>query len=480
MVFASLTFLALFLPLSLVLYALLSSVGARNTLLTAFSLLFYAWGEPVWLSLLLLSSFSDWSMALVVERYRGRAPATVALVVSLGLNLTLLGSFKYADLITSTVNTLTGLSLHAPGFTLPVGISFYTFQTMSYVIDVWRGDVRAQPRFDKFLLFVSLFHQLVAGPIVRYADIAHEIDHRVVTRRGLLEGSTRLCIGLAKKVVLANVAGELAGRFLEGDLTTSSTAEAWFGIAMYTLQIYFDFSGYSDMAIGMGLMIGFHYLENFDQPYASRSVTEFWRRWHMSLGTFFRDYVYIPLGGNRRRPLRNLFVVWGLTGLWHGASWNFVLWGLYHGTHIALERLFLRRVLERVPRFVQHAWLLFVVVVGWALFYFTDLARLGVFARTAFGLHTTAATTASPTLSPVLSPALSSTLQTHALWLVVAWALATPLPGRLWSWTITALRTRRGPGVAAVVVVVVDVALLLVSVALLVGRTYNPFLYFRF
>jgi alginate O-acetyltransferase complex protein AlgI len=476
MVFASLTFLALFLPLSLVSYALLNTIGARNALLTAFSLLFYAWGEPVWLSLLLLSSVSDWALALVIERHRGRRYATVALVASLTLNLLLLGSFKYADLITSSVNTLTGLSLSSPGFSLPVGISFYTFQTMSYVVDVWRGDVRAQPRFDKFLLFVSLFHQLVAGPIVRYADVAHEIDHRVVTRSGLLRGSTRLCIGLAKKVVLANVAGELVAQHLDGDLSTLSAAEAWFGIAMYTLQIYFDFSGYSDMAIGMGLMVGFHYLENFNQPYTSRSVTEFWRRWHMSLGSFFRDYVYIPLGGNRRRPLRNLFVVWGLTGLWHGASWNFVLWGLYHGSHIALERLFLRRLLERTPRVVQHAWLLVVVVVGWALFYFTDLQRLDLFVHAALGGNDVA----SSSLSLSISSSLSSTLQTHALWLVVAVSLCTPLPGRLAIWIVSVLRARAGGGVAAFAVVGVDVALLLVSVALLVGRTYNPFLYFRF
>jgi alginate O-acetyltransferase complex protein AlgI len=474
MVFASLTFLALFLPLSLLLYALLSTVGARNTLLTAFSLLFYAWGEPVWVSLLLVSSLSDWAMALVIERHRGRRRATAALVASLTLNLLLLGSFKYADLITSTTNALTGLSLHAPGFSLPVGISFYTFQTMSYVVDVWRGDVRAQRRFDKFLLFVSLFHQLVAGPIVRYADIADEIDHRVVTRTGLLQGSTRLCVGLAKKVMLANVAGELVAHSLAGDLTTLSAAEAWFGIAMYTLQIYFDFSGYSDMAIGMGLMIGFHYLENFDQPYASRSVTEFWRRWHMSLGTFFRDYVYIPLGGNRRRPLRNLFVVWGLTGLWHGASWNFVLWGLYHGSHIALERLFLRRVLERLPRLVQHAWLMLVVVVGWALFYFTDLHRLAAFGTAALGLGDAAAG------SSMTTSTLPTTLQTHALWLVVAVACCTPLPGRAWRSLVSSLHARGDTTATAWLVVSADIVLLLVSIALLVGRTYNPFLYFRF
>ncbi|MBM4279404.1 MAG: MBOAT family protein [Deltaproteobacteria bacterium] len=470
MVFASLTFLALFLPLSLVTYALANTQGTRNALLTAFSLLFYAWGEPVWISLLLLSSLSDWTAALVIDRWRGRRAATVALVVSLALNLLLLGSFKYADLITATTNALTGLSLRSPGFSLPVGISFYTFQTISYVVDVWRGDVRAQPRFDKFLLFVSLFHQLVAGPIVRYADVAHDIDHRVVTRSGLLEGASRFCVGLGKKVLLANVAGELVARHLDGDLTALPAAHAWFGLAMYTLQIYFDFSGYSDMAIGMGRMIGFHYLENFDHPYAARSVTDFWRRWHISLGSFFRDYVYIPLGGKHRHPTRNLFVVWGLTGLWHGASWNFVLWGLFHGALIALERLFVRRALERLPRALQHAWLLLVVVVGWALFYFTDLHRLRLFFAAAAGL--------AP--GPLAPEALATTLTTHATWLVVAALLCTPLPGRAVDAARAALRQRRGVATDAVVTAVVDVLLLLLAVALLVGRTYNPFLYFRF
>jgi alginate O-acetyltransferase complex protein AlgI len=396
--------------------------------------------------------------------------ATAALWASLTLNLILLGSFKYADLITSTVNTLTGLSWTSPGFTLPVGISFYTFQTMSYVVDVWRGHVRAQPRFDKFLLFVSLFHQLVAGPIVRYADVAHDIDHRVVTRDGLLQGSTRFCVGLCKKVLVANVAGELVARTLEGDLSTMSAADAWFGLAMYTLQIYFDFSGYSDMAIGMGLMVGFRYLENFDHPYTSRSVTEFWRRWHMSLGSFFRDYVYIPLGGKHRHPYRNLFVVWGLTGLWHGASWNFVLWGLYHGTHIALERLFLRRVLERLPRALQHAWLMLVVVVGWALFYFTDSRRLAAFLVAAVG----------QTGAPLVGTSFASTVQTHVFWLALALLWCTPLPGRALTAARVVLRRASNVAVDAVVIASADVVLLLFAVALLVGRSYNPFLYFRF
>ena len=470
MVFASLTFLYVFFPLSLVLYFMLRSTNARNLLLTAFSLVFYAWGEPVWLSLLLFSSVFDWSVGLAIERLEGkRRLQRLALVLSLGTNLTLLGSFKYADLVTDTINALTGWSLASPGFSLPIGISFYTFQTMSYVIDVYRGEVPAQRSFGRFLLFVSLFHQLVAGPIVRYADVAHDIVHRVATRADFGHGATRFTVGLFKKVCIANVAGALVQKHLEGDLAALAVGEAWFGLLMYSLQIYFDFSGYSDMAIGMGLMVGFRYLENFNAPYIARSATDFWRRWHMSLGTFFRDYVYIPLGGKEHRPYRNLFIVWGLTGLWHGASWNFMLWGLYYGALIALERLFLRQLLERVPRPLQHAYLLLVVVMGWALFYFTDLARLGTFCGVAWGLHDNAP----------WSPALTTTLLTHASWLVLALLLCTPLPGQL----LTSLRRRLDavhPLAGAGAVAVFNVGLCVLATAMLVGKSYNPFLYFRF
>jgi len=470
MVFASLTFLYLFFPLSLVLYFLIRGTDARNLLLTVFSLVFYAWGEPVWLSLLLFSSTFDWAVGLAIERFKGkRRVQRLALVLSLGTNLTLLGSFKYADLITDTVNTLTGLSLTSPGFSLPIGISFYTFQTISYVVDVYRGEVPAQRSFLRFLLFVSLFHQLVAGPIVRYADVAHDIVHRVASRADFAAGATRLCVGLFKKVCIANVAGALVQKHLEGDLALLAVGEAWFGLLMYSLQIYFDFSGYSDMAIGMGLMVGFRYLENFNSPYIARSATDFWRRWHMSLGTFFRDYVYIPLGGKERRPYRNLFIVWGLTGIWHGASWNFMLWGLYYGAFIAIERLVLRRLLEALPRPLQHGYLLSVVVVGWALFYFTDLGRLGTFFGVALGV----------TQTTLWSSALTTTLLTHAFWLVLAFALCTPLP------TIMLVRLRARlddvhPVVGATAIAVFNVSLGLMATAMLVGKSYNPFLYFRF
>jgi alginate O-acetyltransferase complex protein AlgI len=459
MVFASLVFLYLFLPLNLALYYASKNEAWRNLVLVVFSLAFYAWGEPIWISLLLASTTMDYAVARVIAATRGTRWPKVALVASLCLNLGLLGTFKYAGLIVDTVNALAGTHLTAPGFGLPIGISFYTFQTISYVVDVYRGEVVAQRSYLKFLMFVSLFHQLVAGPIVRYSHIAQEIDSRRETVADFSDGLTRLCIGLMKKVLIANIAGEVVKQYLDGDVSKLSAPEAWLGLAAYTLHIYFDFSGYSDMAIGLGWMFGFHYYENFDRPYQARSVTDFWRRWHISLSTFFRDYVYIPLGGKERWPYRNLFIVWGLTGLWHGASWNFVLWGLYYGVFIALERLFLGKLLQKLPRVLQHGWLLLVVMLGWALFYFTDLHRLGDFLRALAGHQGWHAEAVLPVL------------RAQAFWWVGALLLCTPLAQWLRS------RLQRGP---ALVATFANAGLLFLCTAMLVGKSYNPFIYYRF
>lgn len=471
MVFASLTFLFLFLPANLVIYYLLRSQNARNVTLVAFSLFFYAWGEPIWVSLLILSTLVDYGVGLGIERIRGTRWAKLALAGSMVSNLALLGTFKYSGFLVETVNQVLGTSFTVPGFALPIGISFYTFQSISYVVDVYRGEVRAQRSYMRFLMFVSLYHQLVAGPIVRYAHIAKEIDERIHTRADFARGVQRFCIGLAKKVLIANVAGELVARYLDADLATLSVAEGWFGLAMFTLQIYFDFSGYSDMAIGLGLMFGFHYHENFDHPYVARSATDFWRRWHISLSTFFRDYLYIPLGGKARHPYRNLFIVWLLTGLWHGASWNFVLWGLYFGVLIALERVVLRRVLAALPAVVGHVYLLLAVVLGWALFYFTDLARLLQFLQVLF-LQTGA---------PLLGAELTRVVLEHALWLVVAIVACLPTRAAFGRWL--APRVAESPTRLALsrsVVLAAQVGVVLLATAMLVGRSYNPFLYFRF
>jgi len=327
MVFSSLVFLYIFFPFCILIYFALPGLKLRNLSLLLTSLFFYAWGEPTWVLLLVFSSIVDYINGLVIEAYRGRIQAKLAVAWCLVFNLGILALFKYAGFIVSNLRAVTGLEIQVPDHHLPIGISFYTFQTISYIIDVYRGEVKAARSFVSFLLFISLFHQLVAGPIVRYVHIAAEIEGRKFSWDDFASGVDRFCMGLAKKVLLANAAGEAAKPFLDGHVQSLSVAGAWWGILLFGFQIYFDFSGYSDMAIGMGRMFGFHYHENFNYPYAARSATEFWRRWHISLGTFFRDYLYIPLGGNRQRfrMFANLLFVWCLTGLWHGASWNFVL-----------------------------------------------------------------------------------------------------------------------------------------------------------
>jgi alginate O-acetyltransferase complex protein AlgI len=463
MVFASLVFLYLFLPLFLLLYFSFRRQGTKNTLIVLASLFFYGWGEPLWITLLIFATTFDYAIARIIERTRGTARAKTALVASLISNLGILAVFKYSGLITETVNGVAGTHLVAPGFSLPVGISFYTFHTINYVVDVYRGEVAAQRSYLKMLLFVSLFPQLVAGPIVRYVHVADDIDHRTHTWDQVARGLTRMCIGLFKKVCIANVAGELVAKYLDGDLTTLSVAEAWLGILMFTVQIYFDFSGYSDMAIGLGLVLGFHIRENFNQPYIARSVTDFWRRWHISLSSFFRDYVYIPLGG--KAHLRNLFIVWGLTGLWHGASWNFILWGLYYGVLIALERLFLGRVLDVLPRVLQHLYLMFVVVIGWALFYFTDFARLGAFIAVLFRWHGAALASAD----------VGGVIRAHVCWLALTLAMLLPVGA-----AVRRLVVRLPPTLLGVGLVAFNLAIVLTATAMLVGKSYNPFLYFRF
>ena len=487
MVFSSLVFLYLFLPCSLILYYFFGSkfrhgVGAdgttdpgapteaQNYILIAVSLFFYAWGEPIWVSLLVLTAVVDWLAALWMERTRGTNGPKLALALSLVSNLSLLGVFKYSDFVVENVNTSFAASFNLPGYALPIGISFYVFQTLSYSIDVYRGDVRAQRRFTDFLLYVSLFPQLVAGPIVRYVHVAAEIRGRRHSWDLFSRGLHRVCVGLFKKVFIANVAGEWAERTMGGDLSTLSTGDAWLGLAMFALQIYFDFSAYSDMAIGLGMMFGFHFHENFNYPYISKSVTEFWRRWHISLSTFFRDYVYIPLGGRARWPYRNLFIVWVLTGFWHGPSWNFMLWGLYFGVWIAIERLFLSSLLARLPGLFGHLYLLLIVTLGWALFYFTDLQQLQQFSMILFGM----------TDAPLFGEQTFTDIQAHALWLPLALIACTPVAPWMSSYVVRLNVVRSLISWRPIAILAVDLILLLSCTALLVGQSYNPFLYFRF
>lgn len=468
MVFANLIFIYIFLPLNLALYFCTKNKTFRNWVLIAFSMIFYAWGEPIWISLLLFSAVIDYCHGIIIEGHRGQWQAKAAVASSLILNLGLLGTFKYSGFIVENVNALLGTGFTVPSFALPIGISFYTFQTITYTVDVYRGEVKAQRTFSKFLMYVSSYHQLVAGPIVRYSDVAKEIEDRHTTAKDFSEGITKFCIGLAKKVMVANVAGQMVGRYLDGDLTKLSVAGAWFGVVMFSIQLYYDFSGYSDMAIGLGRIFGFHYPMNFNYPYISRSVTEFWRRWHMTLSSVFRDYVYIPLGGNRKHQFLNIAIVWFLTGLWHGASWNFILWGVYYGILLVVEKLFLLKVLKKIPAVFGHCYALLAAVVGWAIFYVTDMERLGYLLSVMFGRSGAALTDLQLTI----------TIQNNIFWLIAAAVFCIPITQFIKAKVQTLPEEKQAicHGCAAVM----NVAILFLCTALLVGQSYNPFLYFRF
>lgn len=470
MVFSSLIFLFVFLPINLLVYYIIPSRRWKNAVLIFSSLIFYAWGEPIWVSLLLISATVDYIHGRIAEKYRGNWQAKAALVSSLCINLGLLGTFKYAGFIVETVNNLMGTSFVEPGFALPIGISFYSFQTISYVVDVYRGDVKAQRSYAKFLMFVSLFHQLVAGPIVRYKDIAHDIETRVFDKDVFAYGIVRFIIGLAKKVLLANTAGEIAVLIIDGDFSNQSMAAHWIGMMLYAFQIYFDFSGYSDMAIGLGRMFGFTYLENFNYPYISKSATEFWRRWHISLGSFFRDYVYIPLGGNRRMLLRNILVVWFLTGLWHGASWNFVLWGLYYGILILIEKqLKAYFFVDRLPAFLGHLYMIVITIFGWTLFYYENLSDVILYMRGLIDIQ------------HLWDAQAEIILMNNGYFILLALLCSTPLLKKLVVAIGTLMeRIHLGGLYNGLIYPVGLVALFILSFVVLIGQSYNPFLYFRF
>ena len=458
MVFSGAVFLYAFLPLTLAVYALAPQRG-RNAVLLIASLLFYAFGEPVYVFLLLLSSVSDWALSLCIERRRGTRTAKLALAVSVLLNLGLLGFFKYADFFLTTVNGLFGLSLPLTGVRLPLGISFYTFQTMSYTIDVYRGHVRPQRNLATFATFVCLFPQLIAGPIVRYSDIEAELHTRRFCLEDIGTGARRFTVGLGKKVLLANVLGELVSS--AGNATVLG---AWLGAVGYLLQIYFDFSGYSDMAIGLGKMFGFEFLENFNYPYISKTITEFWRRWHMSLSTWFREYVYIPLGGNRvstARHILNLLIVWSLTGLWHGASWNFVTWGLYYGILLIIEKYFLGKYIEKLPSAAQHIYAMLIVMIGWVFFSCEDLSSALDYLKVLFFAGDV----------PFANIRTMYILRTNWIFLLIGCITATPEPMKQFE-----ILTKKFSTVSNILIL----GLLVLCTAYLIFSSYNPFLYFRF
>ena len=471
MVFSGAVFLYAFLPLTLAVYALAPQRG-RNAVLLIASLLFYAFGEPVYVFLLLLSSVSNWALSLCIERRRGTRTAKLALAVSVLLNLGLLGFFKYADFFLTTVNGLFGLSLPLTGVRLPLGISFYTFQTMSYVIDVYRGDTKAQRNILQFGVYVTMFPQLIAGPILKYHQVERYLQDRRTDLDAISYGVKRFVTGLAKKVLLANNLGLLWKQVAELGNEQMSILMAWLGIAAFALQIYFDFSGYSDMAIGLGAVLGFHFPENFNYPYIAASVKDFWHRWHISLSTWFKEYVYIPLGGNRKglpRQLFNILVVWMLTGIWHGAGWNFLFWGLWFAFFLILEKLFLGDILESVPKVFGRIYTLAVVLISWVFFALESPGEILAYLQAMFGMNG---------IGPVNSLAMFLCNE-YLVLLVIALVACLPLGSRL----VHALKSSKtGPAMALYRLgeKVIPAVLLLLSVAYIVDASYNPFLYFRF
>lgn len=471
MVFSSLTFLLAFLPLVPAVY-FTAPKQLKNAVLFIFSLLFYAWGEPVYVGLMIFSTALDYACGRAAEKYRGTRAAKAALIVSMCVNLGLLGLFKYSDFLIGTINGVFGTALPLPGLPLPVGISFYTFQTMSYTIDVYRGEIKAQRNIISFGAYVALFPQLIAGPIVRYQTIAEQIDSRAHSSDRFGGGVKRFVCGLGKKVLLANNIGLLWSGVSAIDPANLSVLSAWLGIAAFAFQIYFDFSGYSDMAIGLGAMFGFDFCENFNYPYTSKSVTEFWRRWHISMGTWFRDYVYIPLGGNRRgfaAQLRNIAVVWLLTGLWHGASWNYVLWGAFYGVILIAEKLFLLKWLEKLPAAVRHVYALLCVAVGWVLFAFEDIGAGARYLGAMFGAG-----------AGLCSDGALYDLCAYAPLLAICAFASLPLAKSLCARLGERLAAKNRGAVSCAAQLSGIAAVMLLSAAYLVSGSYNPFLYFRF
>ena len=472
MVFSSTIFLCVYLPLVLLGYYICPKKG-RNLFLLIVSLVFYAWGEPKYVFLMIFSILVNYIFGRLMDKNRGRQKRMkLLLVLSVVIDLGLLSVFKYTDFIITNVNAIFGSSFDLLKIALPIGISFYTFQAMSYTIDVYRNDVRVQKNLIDFGMYITMFPQLIAGPIVRYADVQDQLAERSVTTADFSEGVMRFVVGLGKKVLLANQMGAVWSEIyaLGGDV---SALMAWTGAIAYTFQIYFDFSGYSDMAIGLGKIFGFDYLENFNYPYISRSITEFWRRWHMSLSSWFKEYVYIPLGGNRKglpRQILNIAVVWALTGLWHGASWNFVAWGMYFGVILILEKLWILKWLEKCPAPVGHLYSLILIVLGWVIFALTDFGQMREYMQVMFGG------------SADFVDGNFKYLAWSRIWVLIACTIgSTPLVklvcGRI-AGTLSGVKN--GEVILGVLETVVLLSILALSIAFLVSGSYNPFLYFRF
>ena len=468
MVFSSIVFLFTFLPITLILYYI-SPRKIKNIVLLLISLIFYAWGEPVYVFLMMFTTVFDYLIGLLINKYRrNKIKSKRIFIFAVLVNLGILGFFKYYGFLIENINSVFSLNIGYNQLPLPIGISFYTFQTLSYVIDVYLDKVKVQKSLTSFGLYVTMFPQLVAGPIVRYTDIDYQLKHRTHSMNKFGEGVDRFIQGLSKKVLLANNIGMIFTSIQQYDASEISVLTAWLAIAAYTLQLYFDFSGYSDMAIGLGKMLGFDFIENFNYPYISKSVTEFWRRWHISLGSWFREYVYIPLGGNRCSTifqLRNLCIVWFLTGLWHGADWNFILWGLYYGLILIIEKFLLKDILERMPSFIQHIYTMVLVMIGWTFFGIESIQKSLEYIKVMFFLNG----------NKIIDSTFIYYLHTNLILLIILILCSTPIVNKVFKKII---QNGRMEGVT--LAVTVQFVLLFLSIAYLVNETYNPFLYFRF
>lgn len=468
MVFSSLLFLFIFLPLTLLVYYI-TPKKLRNSVLLIFSLIFYAWGEPIYILLMIFSTVFNYVLGLLIHKYKKCKRITLALfILCVCINLGILGFFKYYGFFIDNINNIFSLSINKVTLALPLGISFYTFQTMSYVIDVYKSKVPVQKNIISFGTYVSMFPQLVAGPIVQYGDINTQLNGRKESISKFGEGVELFIIGLSKKVLLANNIGILWTTIKNTPNLELSVLSSWIGIIGFTFQIYFDFSGYSDMAIGLGKMFGFEIPKNFNYPYISKSVTEFWRRWHISLGSWFRDYVYIPLGGNKQGHLkqyRNLFIVWFLTGFWHGANWNFILWGLYFGIFVTLEKIFLLKWLKKVPNFICVIYAFIIAVVGWVLFEFEHMNTCIKFLKTMFGVNN---------VSLYDKSGLYYIYSNLSIFIILI-ICSTPLPKKLIN-----MFKEKFKLASIIILPLCYLLLIILCTAYLVNETYNPFLYFKF
>lgn len=467
MVFSSLVFLFFFLPITMLLYFIIPD-KFRNPLILATGLLFYAWGEPKYMVIMLISTAIDYTAGLLINKFNdNRKMQTIFLLVSVIMNLGLLSVFKYSSFIITSLNSAFGLNIPDPQLPLPIGISFYTFQSMSYTIDLYLKKIKVQKNFFSFAAYVTLFPQIVAGPIVRYEDVAREIDCRTISISKVSEGIGKFLKGLAKKVLLANNIGLVWTQVKAMDYGEISAATAWLGILAFTFQIYFDFSGYSDMAMGLGKMLGFNFPKNFDHPYLSRSISEFWRRWHITLGSWFREYVYIPLGGNRKgsaRTIINLLITWSLTGLWHGSSWNFMLWGFYFGILIVIERLGFGKILEKLPKGISMLYTFLMVIFGWVLFDTNTLSDAWSYIGAMFGANGVLGDSTALYL-------LASNAVIFVVCIFASTDIFTKLTDKLSNTKPVALKSAA---------IIAQMLVLINCTAYLVDASYNPFLYFRF